>query len=234
MSQPAPQEECVAEGIRQRAKIRYPKGVIYPITVHGMKGAMEDLAATQLRAEQSENREEVLQLEFIDMRNRAKLAEKSALDLKAIADHLQRQRAADNDAHGKDIAELQQQIAGLQKALATSEERRQRLVKAFENLEPLPAAQQQIAELTQQRDRLSKTLDALGYSGKLLAGGGEQDGDMPSGQSTNQPVTGKDAHIPYDEAQLDSLERDNDRLRAVIDGIKSSIDGIQTLVTLSE
>ena len=66
MSQPAPQEKCAAEGIRQRAEIRYPKGVIYPITVHGMKGAMEDLAATQRRAEESEKREQELQREFLD------------------------------------------------------------------------------------------------------------------------------------------------------------------------
>lgn len=141
-------------------------------------------ASAQLRAEQSENREQVLQLEFIDMRNRAELAEKSALDLKVIVDHLQRQRAADNDAHGKDIADLQKQngqlykdlndkheswrntqvrlekaikerdeyakvAADLQKALATSEERRERLVKAFGNLEPNPEGTQwkQIADL---------------------------------------------------------------------------------------
>lgn len=185
---------------------------------------------------------ESLQREFVEMRNRAELAEKSALDLKAIADHLQRQRAADNDAHGKDIAELQQQIAGLQKALATSEERRHRMVAALERLEPNPETQHQITELTQQRDRLSKTLDSLGYSGKLFAGGGEQDGDIPAGQSANLPGAGKhplenDPNAPPRaelEAKLGSLERDNDRLRAILDGIKSSLDGIQNLINLAD
>ena len=170
-------------------------------------------ASAQLRAEQSENREQVLQLEFIDMQNRAKLAEKSALDFKAIADHLQRQRAGTKAAHSRIYDEKNKDIADLQK---------------------------QIAELTRQRDEIlklaSKRRDEIESLALLLrAYGHDVTGTNPVTKdeqeaATNLPGAGK----PDSESQLEACERDNDRLRAVIDGIKSSIDGIQTLVTLSE
>lgn len=125
--------------------------------------------------------------DLASMQRRAEEAEKQAREWKSLSearrrniDTLNAERAADNDAHGKDIDQLQQQIAGLQKALATSEERRHRMVAAFEKLEPNPETQHQIAELTQQRDRLSKTLD--------------------------------------------SIERENERLCAVIDGIQNLLN----------
>ena len=143
-------------------------------------------ASAQLRAEQSENREQVLQLEFIDMRNRAKLAEKSALDFKAIADHLQRQRAESEAAHGricddknKEIADLQARMTGYGRLLEDAEGNAEALRRAY----------------AEAKDRAGNTT-----SGKIIT----------------------------------ELQRENDRLRAVIDGIKSSLDGIQTLVTLSE
>lgn len=83
----------------------------------------------------------------------------------------------------------------------------------------------QIAELTRQRDRLSKTLDSLGFSGKLFAGGGEQEAD--AGQSSNLPGAGKTTLPDYTEAQLEACERENERLRTVI-------DGIQNLLSLAE
>jgi len=96
-------------------------------------------ASEQLRAEQSENREQVLQLEFIDMRNRAELAEKSALDLKAVADHLQRQRAETEAAHSriydeknKEIAELQARMTRYERLLEDAERNAETLRKAYD------------------------------------------------------------------------------------------------------
>jgi len=207
------------------------------------------VASAQLRAEQSENREQVLQREFIDMRNRAELAEKSALDLKVIADHLQRQRAADNDAHGKDIADLQRENEILRQRNLTDP----LIATTTKHLEA------QIVELTRQRDAYKVEYESRAiWIEKMNAILGYDNSDGFHSSPTpheiaqrmkddlthafNTPGAGKrplenDTQAPPRaelESKLDSLERDNDRLRAVLDGIKSSLDGIQTLVTLSE
>ena len=152
-----------------------------------------DLASMQLRAEQSENREEVLQLEFIDMRNRAKLAEKSALDFKAIADHLQRQRAESEAAHGricddknKEIADLQARMTRYERLLEDAEGNAETLRKAY-------------AEAKYRADNTTR--------GKI--------------------ITDLQNHLSAHQKQIAACERENERLRAVI-------EGIQNLLSLAE
>jgi chromosome segregation ATPase len=209
---------------------------------------------------------EDLQRDFLDLRNRAELAEKSALDLKAIADHMQRQRAETEAAHGriydeknKEIAELQSRMTRYERLLEDAEGNAETLRKAYDeakNRADSTTHGKDIADLQKQNGQLYKDLNDKHESWRntqvrLEKAIKERDEYAKVAADLQKALRNQCAELMRErdaykaenegragatdtEAQLDSLERDNDRLRAVLDGIKSSIDGIQTLVTLSE
>jgi len=206
---------------------------------------------------------EDLQRDFLDLRNRAELAEKSALDLKAIADHLQRQRAETEVAHSriydeknKEIAELQARMTRYERLLEDAEGNAETLRKAYDEAKNradsttsgktiadlqshLSAHQAQIAELTRQREEAQK--DAVQWKQRfesanrlLRTFGHDITGTNPvtkdeQGAASNPPGAGKTPLDNYPQAPpraeiertLDACERENERLRLVIDSIQN-------------
>ncbi len=192
-----------------------------------------------------------------NMQRRAEQAERSLFDARKLVTALRDEKDRDNDAHAKDIADLQKQ-------LATSEERISDLCRRAEHPSDLEDnLMRQIAELTRQRDEAQEiakirheAMRTLGYSGPPITQRNSiriQNEGIPSINDVELIKRGefqkmkeqRDEALAHNSQLQAQIENANDTIRKLMDypadeekakheRLLTVLEGIRTLLDLAD